>query len=718
MKKTIFPFLLILLATLLCTLHTAAATIYLNPPTTIYVNAAATGANDGASWADAYTDLQLALAAAVSGDEIWVAAGAYKPTSGADRNISFVMVGGVAIYGGFPNTGDPGSGDRDWTANLTTLSGDIGTAGSNTDNSYHVIRSIGLTSSALLDGFTISGGNANGADPNNRGGGMFNSSSSPSVTNCTFSNNSAFNGGGMFNSSSSPSLTNCTFSGNSATNGGGMYSNATSGSSSSPTVTNCTFSGNSAMTSGGGMYNGNPSSPTVSNCTFSNNTATNGGGMYNFTSGASSLSNCIFTNNSASSAGGGIYTSSGSPSVSNCTFTGNMALGTATNSGGGGMFSSSGSPTLTGCIFSGNSAVANGGGLQNYVVVGSTSPSLTNCLFLGNSAANGGGCNFTVGSSGTATVVNCSFSGNTASTAGGAVRRTSGTVTLANCILWGNSTEINGTVTATYSIVQGGYSGTGNLDADPEFVDQPPIGLGTAGDLHLSTGSAAYNTGNNASVPGGVTTDLDGNPRIVFTTVDMGAYESQTVLPVELLFFTAKHIPPSGGTEGGGGVRLDWATASEQNNRGFEVQRSTDGHNWSVLGFVAGAGTSMEEQRYEFDDANPLRDVNYYRLRQVDFDGAEEYSEVVSVTGSTDWQSVLRVYPNPASGSLFVEMTGEEGVGRTLDMLSSVGHRVRSVPLGSGSTQQLSLDGLPAGVYSVLVKQDGRVRQAQRVVVR
>jgi len=231
----------------------------------LYVNANAGGANTGSSWADAFTDLQSALGSTCPGiSEIWVAAGTYKPTSGTDRSISFVMKNNLAIYGGFPNTGNPAWADRDWAANVTILSGDIGTVGNNSDNSYHVIfnNNNGLNNTALLDGFTITGGNADGSFPNDYGGGIFNDFSSPSVVNCVFSGNEArYSGGAMTNAASSSSVTNCIFTGNSAGFGGGAIAHSYGFSS----ISNCSFFGNSAP-NGGGIFNTVLSSLTVTNC--------------------------------------------------------------------------------------------------------------------------------------------------------------------------------------------------------------------------------------------------------------------------------------------------------------------------------------------------------------------------------------------------------------------------------------------------------------------
>src|SRR5262249_8096876 len=142
--------------------------------------------------------------------------------------------------------------ERNVATNVTTLSGEIGDPTKTADNSYHVVYSSGLDKTAILDGFTITGGNADGGSLSNFGGGMYNDNSSPTLTNVTFSGNYASNGGGgMYNyTNCSPTLTDVTFSGNSALYGGGLY-NFNSG---SPRLTNVTFSRNSASNYGGGLF--------------------------------------------------------------------------------------------------------------------------------------------------------------------------------------------------------------------------------------------------------------------------------------------------------------------------------------------------------------------------------------------------------------------------------------------------------------------------------
>ena len=557
-------------------------------PGVIYVDADAPGStHDGLSWTTAFTNVQSAFAVATSGDEIWVAEGVYYPDEGPgqtdnDRASTFTLKPGVERYGGFAATETLRS-QRDWTEHITVLSGDIDqndatdpygvvttTTAINGNNAYHVVSSSsGVTETAVIDGFTITAGQANGASPDHRGGGMFNDHSSPTLTNITFSGNTASEagggmgndyssptltnvtfsgntansyGGGMYNTNSSPTLTNVSFSGNQAMWGGGMYNTH-----SSPTLTNVTFSGNTAGIGGGGMGN-DYSSPTLMNVTFSGNTAPSyGGGMYNGWYNNPTLTDVTFNGNTTGQLGGGMFNQWSSPTLTDVTFNGNQA-----GELGGGMFNWWGSnPTLTNVTFSGNTATNYGGGMYNQSY---SSPTLTNVTFSGNTANSYGGgmysyyyCN--------PTLANVTFSSNSADYGGGIYNTDDSNPTLVNTILWGNTALSGGnqvynisgsTPVISYSDIQGsggsgagwdgalGTDGGGNIDADPLFVSAPA-------NLRLQVTSPAIDAGNNAAVPSGVTADLDGNPRFVDIPavpdtgngtppiVDMGAYEANWV---------------------------------------------------------------------------------------------------------------------------------------------------------------------------------------------
>jgi hypothetical protein len=437
----------------------------------IYVNAAAAAGGNGNSWATAYTDLQQALAAAAATEAIWVAQGTYKPTKATaptdPRTATFALKDGVAVYGGFTGT-ETQLGQRDWVHHVTTLSGDIGTPDDSSDNSYHVVTSSFLDASAILDGFTITAGNANGgSDPSpalSQGGGMYNLNSSPTLRNLDFFRNSAFyDGGGMYNYYSSPTLTNVNVQLNSSVRGfgGGIFN----GYYSSPTLTGVSISQNDAYQGfGGGMFNVPTSLPTLTDVTFGHNAAELGGGMYNDPDSLPTLTNVSFDYNTASEIGGGMYNLNSSPTLTNVTFSRNHA-----EKIGGGMYNDSSSPTLTNVTFGSNSSPF-GGGIYNVV---NSSPTLTNSILWEDS-----GGEFFFDSSSSATV--------------------------------------------TYSDVQGGWSDTGNINADPLFVDA------AQGDLHLRRGSPAIDYGTNRGAP---FFDRDNNPRPVDggtgrgAITDMGAYE-------------------------------------------------------------------------------------------------------------------------------------------------------------------------------------------------
>jgi hypothetical protein len=214
-----------------------------------------------------------------------------------------------------------------------------------------------------------------------------------------------------------------------------------------------------------------------------------------------------------------MYNIGSSPTLTSCTFSSNSAVTGA----GGGMCNYESNPTVTNCSFSGNSA--NYGGV---IYNGNSSPTLTNCTFSGNSADYGGGM---LNYESNPTVTNCSFSANSANHGGGMYNYNSSPI-LTNCILWGN-TSLNGpqiyndtsSPAVSFSDVQDGWEGTGNINADPLFVDA------NDDNLRLSPDSPCIDAGNNTAIPTGIETDLDGRNRFAdgdcnsTVIVDMGAFE-------------------------------------------------------------------------------------------------------------------------------------------------------------------------------------------------
>ena len=560
-------------------------------PGIIYVNWDATGANDGSSWDDAFIDLQDALASAVAGDEIWVEAGVYKPTSDTtDRTATFQLVEDVALYGGFIGT-ETLLEDRDPELNVTILSGDIdnddnqtpiitdiSTVTGNTTNSYHVVTG---ANDATLDGFTITAGSASSVNaPNDCGGGMYNFESSSILNDISFIGNSADviygggNGGGMCNDSSNPTLTQVTFSSNYAQDyGGGMlntssdpiltdvnfdmnssghYGGAIYNTLSSPTLTDVSVSNNSAE-AGGGIFN-SVSSPIITNVTFYNNSANNGGGMFNDSS-SPLLKFITFDNNHAVNVGGGIYNTVSSATLSNITFINNSA------STGGGMWEDvSRITTLTDVVFSENIAVNMGGGLAyssskerffiNNVIFSDNNSdgkgggiyaegggaTITNVTLTGNSAYDGGAVYLMYGDS---IFTNVTINANTAVNNGGGIYDLSSIAVIRNTVLWGNSAlggsqiynDPEANHSTFYSVIEGGCpSGSTCYET---ITDDPLLGpLGDYGGftqtIPLLEGSSAINTADNDVCP---ETDQRGVFRPQYLYCDIGAFENNTIAP-------------------------------------------------------------------------------------------------------------------------------------------------------------------------------------------
>ena len=203
-----------------------------------------------------------------------------------------------------------------------------------------------------------------------------------------------------------------------------------------------------------------------------------------------------------------MYNDGADPTLTNITFSGNQA------DYGGGIYNNSSNPTLADVTFSGNQANSYGGGMRN----SSSSPTLTNVTFNGNHADYGGGGMHNYSSN--PTLTNVTFSGNSANEDGGGMHNNSSNPSLTNCILWGNSAsrglqiyDQDSAPVVTYSDVQGGYPGVGNIAADPLFTDAdgPDDVVGTLDDnVRPQTGSRAIDAGDGGACPA---TDLDGIAR-------------------------------------------------------------------------------------------------------------------------------------------------------------------------------------------------------------
>jgi hypothetical protein len=335
-----------------------------------YVTPTGAGTLAGTSWANAASDLQLTINNASSGDQIWVVAGTYLPNRRADalgtitmndRNNAFVLKSGVKIYGGFVGT-ETLLSQLNWTTNVTTLSGDLGTVGTTTDNAYHVVVSSGAVGTAELNGFTISGGNAN---TNNSitvnsnpvaaswGGGVFCISSSPILSNLNIQSNAAlYKGGGMYNTtSSSPSITGVTLSSNSSGQTGGGICNT---SSSSPTLLNVVIASNYALYNGGGMLNESGSNPLITNALIYKNTTTqSGAAIYNNSTNPTLTNATIVYNSAPSGYVGGIF---GNAIFNNSIIWGNVGGISASNVSGTYTYSYT---LLEGGTLSGTSIISN-----------------------------------------------------------------------------------------------------------------------------------------------------------------------------------------------------------------------------------------------------------------------------------------------------------------------------------------------------------------------
>ncbi|MCP4450403.1 MAG: right-handed parallel beta-helix repeat-containing protein [Planctomycetes bacterium] len=543
-------------------------------PVTIYVDDTAPGLNNGTSWFHAYRYLQDALLEAAPNTVIKVARGTYSPDDATGlpsqgRGATFELKNRVEILGGFAGYGLPFPGERMIQQYQTILNGDLDhndipldpnsadhdrqleEHATRQENSYSVVRSIDNNYTAVLDGFTIKNGNANGPSEwpydKERGGGIFVLSSHPTIKNCLVTLNAGSDaGGGMSNVASDTKILNCVFTRNyTAGSGAGIFN-----SDSDSHIVGCEFIMNSTHydASGGGLYN-HYSAPVIDDCLFKGNMSSKAGAIVSDESNGT-FKNCLFIGNSASGDGGaaGIWYSE--TTFINCSFYYN-----STWYNGGAIESFYSTTKLDRCTFNGNIADEHGGAIHAYA----SEPNYTNCIFSGNVAKeNGGAISFTDCD---AQIINCTLRQNGSIVGRGIACHniynnvgSESAIMVHNSILWHDSNNIDvedgSQVHVLFSNVSGGYPGPGNIAWNPKFAN--PLGwdqiLGTSDDnVRILPGSPCIDAAQNYAVPADITKDRDGSVRflddpntpdtglgnIFDPIVDMGAYEFGSVDPYQ-----------------------------------------------------------------------------------------------------------------------------------------------------------------------------------------
>jgi hypothetical protein len=259
------------------------AAVFVGTRRTVFVSSSAAGSNNGTSWTNAYTSLTTALSNALDGDDIWVAAGTYKPSTTSNRDATFTVAKFVRLFGGFNGT-ETALEQRNWNANVTTLSGDLagndtGLGGNQGDNSKRVVT-ISSTSGAVVDGFTIRGGSNTVISAPDYGMGI-----------------------GVLSINSSMRVKNCAFRWNNAVSYGGALGHFLGNASSPLIVESCSFTQNAAPANGGGAIEVENAQLLVKDSYFAENTGSGSGAVTLNNSRGLVVVNSVFASNAS---GGGM----------------------------------------------------------------------------------------------------------------------------------------------------------------------------------------------------------------------------------------------------------------------------------------------------------------------------------------------------------------------------------------------------------------------------
>jgi hypothetical protein len=436
----------------------------------------------------------------------------------------------------------------------------------------------------------------------------------------------------------------------------------------------------------------------------SSGTGNGGAGVY---LSLSNISNCmfdniVFDNNKAAASGGAMFFTSttGSPTV---TVTNSKVFKSGGTSGAGlYVIGTSGNVSnfkLFNTIFSENRASSTPGGGAVYVA-GFTNSAVINCTFYNNSNTNGA-LSFNTTTTTVLNLYNSIFNGNTKSTSNTA------------------AADIRNTTGATLDLRSNLFQISPIEDAAPEFnniINNTPTLLflsttsADANFLKLVEGAATEKGDNSFITANSITVDLAGETRIKHTNVDLGAYEFQGTLPVELINFTGKKTNSD--------IQLNWKVASESDNQKFILERSNDGKVFEKLGEIYSKGNTNINVEYSFKDISPLKGDNYYKLFQTDNNGTTKFLGITVLNFDFSPVNVV-AYPNPACNIIKIKLEVLYSADVRIELVSSTGNKVLDKRVkGINEHNEINLDvsKVPRGLY-ILVINDGKIIVKRGVIL-